>query len=271
MSEHRLTEVLADLFGLPLLEPRVADIDRGLLVAHEPATSAGMRVDSGISGRRARHRRLCRSTGRDAPHGRRADVRRQRRARDRTAFAGARGTRRIRTRSARQRCPDRAHRDADRGRPDTRRAGKRHERHPHRAAAVRPAGTVPPRRRHGRAPHDRSRPRHGHRQPHQGPGWRRHCRTPPTPGWPDQVRRPADRRDCRRPRLVLRDDPRREGRAPAAEQEDRADRASTTSAWGRACSSASSPTRSKCRPEWSSSPGRPGRARRRRCTAPWIT
>lgn len=31
MSEHRLTEVLADLFGLPLLEPRLADIDRSLL------------------------------------------------------------------------------------------------------------------------------------------------------------------------------------------------------------------------------------------------
>jgi type IV pilus assembly protein PilB len=31
MSEHKLTEVLSDLFGLPLVEPRVADIDRGLL------------------------------------------------------------------------------------------------------------------------------------------------------------------------------------------------------------------------------------------------
>ncbi len=32
ISEHKLTEVLADLFGLPLLEPRVTEIDRGLLV-----------------------------------------------------------------------------------------------------------------------------------------------------------------------------------------------------------------------------------------------
>lgn len=31
MSEHKLTEVLADLFGLPCVEPRIADIDRGLL------------------------------------------------------------------------------------------------------------------------------------------------------------------------------------------------------------------------------------------------
>ena len=32
MSEHKLTEVLADLFGLPLLEPHAGEIDRGLLV-----------------------------------------------------------------------------------------------------------------------------------------------------------------------------------------------------------------------------------------------
>ncbi len=31
MSEHKLTEVLADLFGLPLLEPRIGDIERALL------------------------------------------------------------------------------------------------------------------------------------------------------------------------------------------------------------------------------------------------
>ncbi|WP_234800809.1 GspE/PulE family protein [Luteitalea pratensis] len=54
MSEHRLTEVLADLLGLPLLEPRVADIDRVLLArmnlrrAQEcaliPVSQAGGRV-----------------------------------------------------------------------------------------------------------------------------------------------------------------------------------------------------------------------------------
>jgi type IV pilus assembly protein PilB len=54
MSEHRLTEVLADLLGLPLLEPRVADIDRTLLArmnlrrAQEcaliPVSQAGGRV-----------------------------------------------------------------------------------------------------------------------------------------------------------------------------------------------------------------------------------
>ncbi len=32
MSEHKLTEVLADLFGLPCVEPRIADIERALLV-----------------------------------------------------------------------------------------------------------------------------------------------------------------------------------------------------------------------------------------------
>jgi type IV pilus assembly protein PilB len=32
ISEHKLTEVLADLFGLALVEPRVTEIDRGLLV-----------------------------------------------------------------------------------------------------------------------------------------------------------------------------------------------------------------------------------------------
>ena len=31
MSEHKLTEVLSDLFGLPLVEPRIGDIDRTLL------------------------------------------------------------------------------------------------------------------------------------------------------------------------------------------------------------------------------------------------
>jgi type IV pilus assembly protein PilB len=54
MSEQKLTEVLADLFGLPLLEPRVSDIDRSLLVrmnlrrAQEclfiPVSQAGGRV-----------------------------------------------------------------------------------------------------------------------------------------------------------------------------------------------------------------------------------
>jgi type IV pilus assembly protein PilB len=54
ISEHKLTEVLADLFGLPLLEPRVTDIERGLLVrmnlrrAQEcgfiPVSQAGGRV-----------------------------------------------------------------------------------------------------------------------------------------------------------------------------------------------------------------------------------
>ncbi len=54
MSEHKLTEVLADLFGLPLLEPRIGDIERALLTrmslrrAQEcvfiPVSQAGGRV-----------------------------------------------------------------------------------------------------------------------------------------------------------------------------------------------------------------------------------
>ena len=54
MSEHRRTEVVADLLGLPLLEPRVADIDRALFArmnlrrAQEcvfiPVSQAGGRV-----------------------------------------------------------------------------------------------------------------------------------------------------------------------------------------------------------------------------------
>lgn len=54
MSEHKLTEVLADLFGLPCVEPRIGDIERALLVRMQvkrclecgfiPVSQAGGRV-----------------------------------------------------------------------------------------------------------------------------------------------------------------------------------------------------------------------------------